>query len=299
MRRVAAVFAFLLMLSLSTACRQGASLPTPVIVLATDQAAGPGSGSGPGGITGPEGGSGPGGLVPTLPAAAEAQAIAPQDIPTPGGAFNSAPTVEAMPGKDTPTPTLAGTPILIAPSATGVQPTGRPPTAATLTSAPASVPGAAVAAVPSSGRYNIEYVAFMVARNETDTALPWRRCAQASSLNDPASLCPQATGSLADYRYLPSTTAASVQADSAGRISLAAGGLIEAHYLIVDRNNVWWVSPSLKGLDVIRWCGGDTMSLNVYDFTTDPGYDPYVMDVLDYFEGPGAGVLPAPLACPS
>ncbi|GAB4467587.1 MAG: hypothetical protein Kow00124_00660 [Anaerolineae bacterium] len=231
----------------------------------------------------------PGFEMAPFPTGSAPQGFAPAEItPHAGAVADASPTAAALMVTATPL-----TPQVITPTI----PASASPTA----SATPSVTTVSPQAGARTG-YEIRFVAFMVAQGGPDP-LPWRRCVSEDDFDSPAARCPQISASAADFSYSASTRPGSVSIESGtGRVWLAPGGIVTAHYWIVDRGGQWWVSPTLEGRDLLPWCTGAgeaaVYRMQVYDLSQEPGYDPFLMDVLDYFENLPAGSLPAAAPCP-
>ncbi len=228
------------------------------------------------------------GMAP-FPTNSAPRGFAPAEItPRAGAAADASPTAAALMVTATPLIPRTATPVIAATAS---------PTASVTPSVTAASPQDA-----ARTEYEIRFVAFIVAQGGPDP-LPWRRCVSEDDFDNPTVRCPQLSASAVDFSYSTSTRPGAVLIErGTGRVWLAPGGIVTAHYWIVDRGGEWWVSPTLEGRDLLPWCvvagGAAVYRMQVYDLSQEPGYDPFVMDVLDYFENLPAGSLPAAVPCP-
>lgn len=221
------------------------------------------------------------------------------ELPTPVSApstpgFGELPTV-ALPA----TQSEAGAPVepstTVVPGATLVPTSTFPPVPTsnfpagppTLTPSPTVAISAPVdMPAPGEDGHSMSSVAFSVGRNESGSPILWRRCLRPSDYADPEALCPVVTGAeLGALRYDPYIRFGSLHTEN-DQLYLSSNGAVTAHYLVTDGSGDTWISPTLDGQDVLPWCLNGATLMRLYDFSTDPFYDLFSMDVLDYFLSP-------------
>ncbi len=221
------------------------------------------------------------------------------DLPTPVAGpstpgFGGLPTV-ALPADDAQPAAPAEVPPTAAPGETLLPTSTFPPvpTSNFPDGPPTLTPSSTVAVanpvdIPAPGEdgHSMSSVAFSVGRNESGSPILWRRCLRPSDYADPEALCPVVTGAkLGTLRYDPYIRFGSLHTED-DQLYLSSNGAVTAHYLITDGNGNTWISPTLDGQDVLPWCVAGNALMRLYDFSTDPFYDLFSMDVLDYFLSP-------------